>query len=235
MKDKNRFSAKRLKASGIWAALIVASSLAVVGCGEQFSKIEENQLKLQALVQTNAQQLAGRLALIEENQSTAQAAIEDVQARTGQNAISIAEVRQEQMKSQETLQKTSEQMASDMSRLEQDQLEFATKMLTHIGTIADLAGEISTVQQGRLEHEKTMLADIRAIADAVNAIEQRQNKLDGQMDQVQKSTEVMREGMIAFLKRLGAELSEISAQISSAGTAEDKSAPEEPKETETEK
>jgi len=178
------------------------------------------------MVQTNAQHLAGGVARIEENQSKVQSAIEDVRARTTESTISIAEVRQEQVKSQ----KISEQVASDMSRLEQDQLEFATKMLTHIGTIADLAGEISTVQQGRLEHEKKMLADIRAIADAVNAIEQRQSKLEGQIGEVQDSTDVMRKGIIAFLKQLGADLSEISARISSAGTAKDNSSATDPNE-----
>ena len=226
MKDKNRSDAKQFIARTALTALIVASSLVFAGCGKQFSGIEENQLKLQAMVQTNAQHLAGGVARIEENQSKVQSAIEDVRARTAESTISIAEVRQEQVKSQ----KISEQVASDMSRLEQDQLEFATKMLTHIGTIADLAGEISTVQQGRLEHEKKMLADIRAIADAVNAIEQRQSKLEGRIGEVQDSTDVMRKGIIAFLKQLGADLSEISARISSAGTAKDKSSATDPNE-----
>jgi hypothetical protein len=228
MRDKNRFSVKQFIARIGLAALVVASGFVFAGCGEQLTRIEENQLRIQAMVQTNAQQLAGRLALIEENQSKAQAAIEGVRASAGQNTISIAEVGQEQIKLQETLQKSSEQMAGDMSRLEQDQLEFATNMLTHIGTIADLAGEISTVQQGRLEHEKKMLADIRAIADAVNAIEQRQSKLEGQMSQVQNSTDVMRKGIVAFLKQLGADLSEISAKIGSAETAKDESPPADP-------
>jgi septation ring formation regulator EzrA len=230
MKGKNRFNVKQLIARIALGTSVVASAFVFAGCGEQFSRIEENQLRIQAMVQTNAQQLAGRLALIEENQSKAQAVIEDVRASAGQNTVSIAEVGQEQMKLQETLQKSSEQVAGDMSRLEQDQLEFATNMLTHIGTIADLAGKISTVQQGRLEHEKEMLADIRAIADAVNVIEQRQSKLEGQIGQVQNSTELMRKGMIAFLEQLGAELSEISAKISSAGTVQDESSSAEPKE-----
>lgn len=230
MKAKNRFDAKQLIASMVLAALIVASGFVFAGCGEQFSRMEENQLKLQAMVQTNAQQLASSVARVEDNQSKVQAAVDDVHARTGQSTISIAEVRQEQMKLQQTLQNSNEQVASDMSRLEQDQLEFATKMLTHIGTIADLAGEISTVQQGRLEHEKKMLADIRAIADAVNAIEQRQSKLEGQIGEVQDSTEVIRKGMIAFLEQLGVELSEISARISSAGMVKDKPSPTDPNE-----
>ena len=232
MKQKNRSDAQQFVARMALGAVVVASSFVLVGCGEQFSRIEENQLKLQAMMQTNARQLAGSVARVEENQSKVQSAIEDVQARTAESTLSITEVRQEQMKLQETMQKSSEQVASDMSRLEQDQLEFATKMLTHIGTIADLAGEISTVQQGRLEHEKKMLADIRAIADAVNAIEQRQSKLEGQIGEVQNNTEVMRKGMIALLKQLGAELSEISAVIGSAGTVKDEPSTTEPKETE---
>jgi septal ring factor EnvC (AmiA/AmiB activator) len=230
MKSRNRFNAKQLVARMALGVLIVTSSLVFAGCSKQFSRIEENQLKLQALVQTNAQQLAGSVAAIEENQSKVQAAIKDLQARTVETAAGVAEVRQEQIQFSETLQKNNEQMASSISRLEQDQLEFATKMLTHIGTIADLAGNISTVQQGRLEHEKKMLADIRAIADAVNAIEQTQSKLQGQMGEVQNGTEVLRKGMVAFLEQLGAKLSEISAQISSAGTPKDQPSAQEPNE-----
>jgi len=231
MKGRNRSDAKQLVARMASGVLIVTSGLVFGGCGREIARLEESKLKLQAMVHKNVEQIASSVSRIEENQSKTQAALEDIRARTAESATGIAGARQEHIKLQETLQKNSEQVASDMNRLEQDQLEFATKMLTHIGTIADLAGDISTVQKGRIEHEKKILADIRALADVVNAIEQRQSKLQGQVVEVQNNTEAMRKNIVAVLEWIEAELSKVSAQIGSAGTVEDEPSGAEPKTT----
>jgi len=59
---------------------------------------------------------------------------------------------------------------------------------------------------------------IEELAKAVNDVAQNQAKLQEQIVAVQNNTDLMRENMIAVLKQLKDQLSQISSQISSAGT-----------------
>jgi len=59
---------------------------------------------------------------------------------------------------------------------------------------------------------------IEEITKAVNDVAQNQAKLQEQIVAVQNNTDLLRENMIAVLKQLKDQLSQISSQISSTGT-----------------
>jgi len=63
----------------------------------------------------------------------------------------------------------------------------------------------------------TNMLRIEELAKAVNDVAQNQNKLQEQIAAVQNNTDQLRENMIAVLKQLKEQLSQISSQISSAG------------------
>jgi len=59
---------------------------------------------------------------------------------------------------------------------------------------------------------------IEELAKAINDVAQNQAKLQEQIVAVQNNTDLLRENMIAVLKQLKEQLSQISSQISSTGT-----------------
>jgi len=59
---------------------------------------------------------------------------------------------------------------------------------------------------------------IEELDKAVNDVAQNQTKLQEQIAAIQNDTNQLRENMIAVLKQLKEQLSQISSQISSAGT-----------------
>lgn len=255
MERRKRFDVKKHSIRIALAALTVATGLALTGCGNRFARMEENQVKLQRLSETNAKQVARSFARLEENQNKFRVAIADVQAATKTGVTNIAAVKEQQSSLREAFKSNSQQLAHSMAAVEQNQQGLKggiERMQSGVQKVANgtdallqnmlellealqnnnqnLANTMNVVGQKQLRFEEKILIDIQAIAAAVNAIEQQQAKMQGQIGDVQNNTQGMRKEMIAILERLGAELSEISARVSSAGTVKDESPPEEPKE-----
>lgn len=255
MERRKRFDAKRHCIRITLAALTIATGLGLTGCCKRFARIEENQIKLQRLSETNAKQAARNLGRLEENQKRLHVAIADVQAGTKTGVTNIAAVKEEQMRLRETLNNTTRQLAQNIAAVERNQqglkggierVQSGVQKVTN-GTDAllqnmlellealqnnnqNLANTMNLVGQKQLKFEEGILNNIQAIAGAVKAIEQQQGQMQGQIGDLRNDTQGVRKDMIAILERLRAELSEISEQISSAETGEDESSGAEPKE-----
>ena len=255
MERKKRFDVKKHSIRIALATLTVATVLALTGCGKRFARIEENQIKLQRLSETNAKQVARNLGRLEENQKKLRVAVADVQAGTKAGVTNIAALREEQLRLQETLKTNSQQLAHSIAAVEQNQrglkggiegVQSGVKRVAN-GTDAliqnmlellealqnnnqNLANTMNVVGQKQLKFEERILINIQAIAAAVNAIEKQQATMQGQIGDVQNNAQGMHKEMIAVLERLRAELSEMSARVGSAETLEDEPSPTEPQE-----
>src|SRR4030042_5024114 len=93
----------------ILVLVIIAIGLSLARCNEEMAKIENKQLDLQAMVETNAQQIAALGARIEKNQHELQAGIEQVQNDIRNAAANTAAVSEKKAKMQETEQNSDRQ------------------------------------------------------------------------------------------------------------------------------
>ncbi len=126
-------------------ALVVAVvSFGLAGCGKQMARIEENQLRLQALVEMNAEQVGEVAQRIEQNQQSLRAAIENVRNSTQQLATDIASVAGEHTRLQEIVQGNNVEMSDKIAVMEQRQQNLQTGIEDlQSGTLAlasDIAG-----------------------------------------------------------------------------------------------
>jgi len=255
MERKKRFDAKKHSIRIALVALTIATGLALTGCGKRFARMEENQIKLQRLSETNAKQVARSLARLGENQKKLHVAIADVQAGTKTGVTNIAAVKEGQLRLREMLKTNSQQLAHNIAAVEQNQrglkggIERVQSGVQKVANGTDaliqnmlellealqnnnqnLANTMNVVGQKQLKFEERILINIQAIAAAVDAIEKQQANMQGQIGNVQNSAQGMRKDVIAVLERLRAELSEISARVGSAGTVKDEPSPAEPEE-----
>lgn len=121
MENRKRFDAKKHFIRIALAALTMAASLVLTGCGRQTARMEERELRLQRLSEANAEHVARSLARIEENLKKLHAALADVQAGTNRRTTNIAVAQQEQMKLQEMLPENSQQLSNNIAATGQDQ------------------------------------------------------------------------------------------------------------------
>ena len=89
MKQKKDFSVRGPVTRAVLTVVIVAVGLSLAGCGKQMARIDESQLRLQTMVEANAEQIAGIAARLEENQQELYAVIENVQNDVAKVAFDV--------------------------------------------------------------------------------------------------------------------------------------------------
>lgn len=238
MKMKMRFDSSR-HLRGVSAVSIIVISVVFAGCNERMARMEENQLKLQQMVQENTEQLIWNMEQIGENRSRMYAALEQMQADFEKRANSRADFEKEQLKLQQTLQENTQQSLRDLTTVEQNQRGLHNKiedvktntekiaaatgvfeqnmldLQTRLeGSTQDLTTLIEAAGQRQVKFEEKIQTNIQMITDTLNAVKQKQDKLQDQIADVKNNTEVMRSNMITTLEQLKAALAQIRSQIS---------------------
>lgn len=156
MESRKRFDAKRHLVRTALAALTMAASLVFAGCHKQIARIEEHQLKLQRLSETDAEQVARRLARLEEDLKKLHVVLAGLQAGTNRGATNIAAAQQEQMKLQEMLRENSQQLSSNIAAVGQNQrrLQGQTELVqSNIQKVASTEGAEPRLQVRRWKRQ----------------------------------------------------------------------------------
>ena len=94
---KKGFEVKEPVIRGTLAVVIIAIGLTLAGCGEEMARMQDEQLRLQAIIDNNTLQIAALGKRIEQNRNEQQAGIEEVQNDIRQVAANTAAVSEEQM------------------------------------------------------------------------------------------------------------------------------------------
>jgi len=174
MYERKEFNKGAFVARAVLAVLAAAVSLSLAGCGKQMARIEENQLKVQALVELNAQQIGDVARRIEENQQALQNAIGNVRDSAQKLASDLASVAREHTKLQKLVQDNNLQIADKMAAVEQKQQNLQAGIEdVRNGTVqvaADIVG--LSDKQTRLEqmieaNSRTLVSKVAASVDAL--------------------------------------------------------------------
>lgn len=217
MLSRKRFQTEKHWVRIALAAITMAPSLVLTGCGRQIVRAEEHQLRLQRPSEVNGEQIARILARLEDDQKKLHVAIANLQASTKEAFANIAAVEQKQ----HGLRGGIERVKSGVQKIANGTdavLQNMSKLLDELQSNShNRPDTMNVVGQKQLELEERIPIKVQAIADAVKAIEQQQGKLQGQIGDAQNNTQGLRKEMIAILERLRAELSEIDAQLVQRG------------------
>src|SRR4030042_2277415 len=119
MDERKEFNKRAFVAGAVLAVLVAVVGLSLAGCGKQMARIEENQLKVQALVELNAQQIGDVARRIEENQQALENAIGNVRDSAQKLASDLASVAGEHTKLQKMVQDNNRQIADKIAAGEQ--------------------------------------------------------------------------------------------------------------------
>ncbi len=174
----------------VLVVIIVTIGLGLTGCNEQMARIEDNQLKLEVMIEANAEQIAILAANMEQNQYDIEERVENAHNDTRNMAGDVAAVTDAQIKLREMVQGSNRALYNRMSMIEQAQHEMQTG-------IKDVQNDTQTVVSNvnAVSNEQTRLHEIvqnngSYMADRMDVIEQQQqqwqNMFAGFKDNVQK-------------------------------------------------
>ena len=195
MEKKKGFKKRALVTKSFLAMAIILISLSLAGCGKQMARLEENQLKLQSLVEANARQISAVVSRIEQNQIDLQAALENVQNTTQKLASDITVATSEHTKLQKNVSDDNKQMTGRMAMMEQ-------KLQTGIEDVQSgtmkVADDIATVVETQLKLEDVVQSDRQQMSGRIAAIEQNQTKRQSDIESLRNSVQKVATGVSAL-------------------------------------
>ncbi len=216
MKETKGLGARKAVARAVLATVIIVIGFGLAGCGEQMAGIEDQQLRLQAMVEANTAQIAAMTARIEENQDALQAGLEDLRSTIRQVVAQTAAVGGEQLKLHEAVQNSSRQMTSKITVIEQSlgmltenqhELQAGIQNLQSetrkIGS--DMASDITTVTSEQARLYEAVQNNSRQLADNTAMIEQDHQQWQGTMEGLREN---IRQVTVA-MNALGEDLSKL--------------------------
>ena len=202
MEKKKGFSTGALVTKAFLAVAIILISLSLAGCGEQMARLEENQLKLQSLVEANAQQISAVVSRIEQNQIDLQAALENVRNTTQQLGSDITVATSEHTKLQKNVLDDNKQMTGRMAMMEQKQQTLRSGIEDVQSGTMKVADDIATVVETQLKLEGVVQSDRQQMSGRIAAIEQNQTKHQSDIESLRSSVRKVAAGVLALEENL---------------------------------
>lgn len=162
--------------------LVLTAGLLAGGCGNNMARMEENQLRLQALVEMNAHQIGKVAQQIEANQENLHEAIESVRSNTENLAGDIASVVSEHVKLQKSIRAGDAQITAKITGIEDKQANL------HSLTLAS-AADIDTLGSRHTQLEERVKSGSETLAMKITAMETDQERLQIEIENAQAGTE----------------------------------------------
>jgi hypothetical protein len=195
MEQKQVFSLRTPGTRVVLAVVIVAVGLSLAGCGsnKQMARIDESQIKLETMVEGNAQQISDIAARLNQSQQELQVVIENVQNDVAKVAVEVAAVADVQMKLHAAVQSSSQKATSEMAALEQNQNDMSASLGRAIAGVQSetrkVAADVTAVTAEQAKLYDIVQENNVQMNNKVAAMEQteqeRQNTIGGMQTNIQ--------------------------------------------------
>jgi len=209
--DERNVCGKGISACRIVVLLAAAVCIGAGGCGNNMARIEENQLKLQGLVEMNAHQINKTAQRAEQNQQDLQAAIKLIRDSTEELTAQIASLGSEHTNLQATMQANNAQMTDKIGGIEQKQQTFESEVDAYRGRIET---EISNVRAGTVQ----VAADLAALADAHAKLEE---NAQNDRQRADAKVSVLEQGLLKQREQIVAAAGNVRELTASVGALEE--------------
>lgn len=170
---------------------ITAIGFGLAGCGEEMAKIEEEQLKVQAMAEANAQQIAAIETQIKQNQQELHTGIEQVQNDIRKIAVDTATVSEEHLKLQQSVQNSNQQTTNKIALLEQSRNELQAGIEevrdNTQSAAADMSADIANVKDEQARLYETVQSNNQQFTNNVAVIEQNQQQWEVKIEDLHEN------------------------------------------------
>lgn len=190
---KKGFDVKGIILRTMMVLVITAIGIGLAGCGEEMAKVQEKQLDLQAMVETNARQIAALGERIEQNQQQLSTGLEEVQNDIRNVAVNTAAVSEEQARLQKTMQNSNRQTTNKIAQLEQNRNELQAGIEevrdNTQNVAADMGADITNVKDEQARLYETVQSNSRQFTNNLSVIEQNQQQWQGKVEELQQNVQ----------------------------------------------
>ncbi len=170
MRGSNGFEIRRRAAMCIFFCTIAVVLFGVCGCGEQLTRMEENQVKLQAMVAANAREIATLSSQIHTGAAEINQGIQSVDAKTQGIAADVQTVQNDQRQLRETVVVGHQGLDAKATALQEGQRTLQTGV-TNVNQVAQrTASDLTTLARQHTQLGETVQANQREVNDRFGVV-----------------------------------------------------------------
>lgn len=169
MKQREGFDPGRPVILTVFFLALMALPLGLAGCGKQITRMEDNQVKLQAMVAANARQLATLSSQLHANQGHMQESLQKLDQNLTEKA---AAVQNEQVRLHQALTSGNQTLNKRMTQLEENQqllqdgvAQVASVTQRTASDVTAIAREHATLHRMVQNNKQELAANITTVAD----------------------------------------------------------------------
>jgi len=224
---------RKLAPQRIIIALILFFALmilpfAAAGCGEQITRMEDNQVKLQAMVAANARQLATISSQVHVSNADVQEGIQNLDQNDQSLATQVATVQDKQLELHATVTNGDRALGKRMVALEENQ----QLLQDGVAQVADVtqrtASDVTAVAREHATLHRMVQNNKQELAGNIAAVASNQKTIQTGVGQLQQADQKMTKQLVALASEqqtlhamVESDNAQLSGQITSLATSQD--------------
>lgn len=188
MSNARGLEARRHAIIAILFTALLATAIGTSGCGKQMAQMENNQVKLQALIMANARQLAAISSQVHAGQNETNRALAQIDRNTQDIGAEILTVQNKQGQLHEAILSGNEQIHTRMAKLERNQ----ASLNDGVARLADVAGEtnatVNAVARDQATLHQMVQANRRELEASITAVAKSQETTHTGIEQLRQAS-----------------------------------------------
>ena len=185
MSKRKEMDARRPVIITILFVALAATALTATGCGKQMARMEDNQIKLQAMIMANARQLATVSSQVHVGQNETSQSLAKIEQKADGINTQVRTVQDNQTQLRKTITAGNEQINRKIAKLEANQAHIEDG-IAQVGNIAQSTNTaVGAVAKDQATLHRMVQSNKQDLADKIAAVAQDQQRTHAGIDQLQ--------------------------------------------------
>lgn len=184
---KKGLDTRRSVIIAILFSVLLAVAFGTAGCGDQMARMQDNQIKLQAMVAANARQLATLSSQVHVHQSETAEGLAKLQEDVNSTDAKVVAVQNEQTELRRTVAENDRNLHMKVAQLADNQASLR-EGISHVADIAQRTNAtVNTVARDQATLHQLVQNHNRELADSITAVANNQQQTHAGIRQLQQA------------------------------------------------
>jgi chromosome segregation ATPase len=198
MRGAKGHATKRRIVSMVFLGALAALALGVTGCDKRLARMEENQIRLQAMVAANARQLAMISSQVYVNNGEVQEGIQKLNLNDEDLATGISTVQNQQGALQKSVTSASESIDKRMATLDSNQRLLQEGVGQVAGVTQRTASDVTAIAREQVSLHQMVQSSRHELSDSIAAVAANADRIRTDIGQLQQADQRMAEQIVAL-------------------------------------
>ena len=198
MRGAKKHTIRQLIVSALFPGILMALALAITGCDDRLARMEENQVRLHAMVAANTRQLATVSSQVYVNNNEVQENIQKLDRNDTDLAAGISTVQNEQGALHEAVTSAGQTLDRRMTALDENQRHLQDGVTQVAGITQRTASDVTAIAREHATLHQMVQSSRKELGDSIAVVAVNQEKTRTDLGQLRQDDQRMAEQLVAL-------------------------------------